>query len=321
MKGQVIAELLAEYAQERMQAEQAAAKIHAQVAEKAPLYGQLGAQLARIMAESVTSGEDAAQKVYELRDAAHTQLAQAGFTPEDLVPAYRCSTCRDTAFVLGENGQKVHCTCYGPRLREKLIARSGLSSGPGHCFDHFDLLIFSDEAAEGLSQRETMKRLLAYAREYCEAFPQNPRRDLTLTGETGLGKTFLADCMAARIMERGFGVLRLTAFRMMEAMRRYHMGRDEENMLEIMLNADLLLIDDLGTEPLLDNISVEYLFTVLNERQQAKRGTIVATNLTPAELRARYTERITSRLFNQECAAVVRLSGKDVRLNRQGGEK
>lgn len=164
-----------------------------------------------------------------------------------------------------------------------------------------------------MTQREAMRRLLEFSKAWAEAFPGNKRRDIVLCGNTGLGKTFLLDCIAARVIERGYTVLRLTAFRLMEAMRARHFGRGEEDMLDVMLGVDVLFIDDLGTEPLLENITLEYLFTVLNERQQAGLSTLVATNLTPAELRARYSERITSRLISSQASAVFLLEGRDVR--------
>ncbi len=314
MRRQIIAELLQEYQRERDDADARAGRLHREVAEKAPLYDRLGAELARIALRSAETGEDPKALVYDLRDRARIQLAEAGYKPEELEPPYRCPLCRDTGYV---DIPKRPCECFERRLREKLIARSGLGSAPGHTFAHFNPDVFSDEAEKGLSQRETMRRLERFARGYAENFPDNEKRDLTFTGPSGLGKTFLADCIAARVMERGFGVLRMTAFRLIEALRRHHMGRDEDGELEIILSADLLLIDDLGTEPLFQNISGEYMFTLINERQQAKKSTIIATNLTLAELRDRYTERFTSRLLNAECAAAVPFSGRDVRLRRR----
>lgn len=315
MRRQIIAELLAEYDQARASAEAKAALKREEIVQKAPLYGRIGSEIARIAVESIQAGQDPAPKVQALRARAKEELAKAGYSQEDLQPPYRCPLCRDTGYV--ETPRKRFCECFQKRLQERVVQRSGLGSAPGHTFDHFDLDVFSDEAQEGsLSQRETMRRLRRFAESYADAFPNNEKRDLTFTGPTGLGKTFLADCIAARVLERGFTVLRMTAFRLMEALRRHHMGRDEENLLDVMLTADLLLIDDLGTEPLLENVSIEYLFAILNERQQAQRATLVATNLTLPELRARYTERITSRLLNGECAAVIPFKGRDVRWRR-----
>ena len=79
---------------------------------------------------------------------------------------------------------------------------------------------------------------------------------------------------------------------------------------------ELLLIDDLGTEPMLENITVEYLFTLLNERRSGRLPTLIATNLTPRELQARYTERIFSRMVDRSDTELLHFIGQDVRLTR-----
>ena len=101
---------------------------------------------------------------------------------------------------------------------------------------------------------------------------------------------------------------------MFEAMRQQHMGSDERfDGFAALIDAPLLLIDDLGTEPMMRNITVEYLFTLLNERIASKRHTVVATNLTPVQLKERYGERVSSRLLDRTRCRAVQLKGKDLR--------
>ena len=76
----------------------------------------------------------------------------------------------------------------------------------------------------------------------------------------------------------------------------------------------LLLIDDLGTEPMMRNITVEYLFTLLNERIAAKRHTVIATNLSPVQLQERYGERVMSRILDRSRGVALKFVGRDVRL-------
>ncbi len=311
MRAQIIALVMQEYAKKRARAE--AAALRAKIVKSAPMYADLGAALAGAMAACAKRGEDADEKLRALRARAEGQLREAGYAPKDLAPRYDCALCRDTGYV--GDAPKRFCSCFEKRLKEEIVLRSGLGSAPGHTFDAFDLSVFSDEAHEGgLSQRANMARMRNFAMDWADAFPGNARKDIVLSGQTGLGKTFLLDCIAARVIGRGYTVLRMTAFRLLEAMRLRHMGRDEDDLLGVLLTAELLLIDDLGTEPLLENISLEYLFTVLNERQQSGLSTLVATNLSPAELRARYSERITSRLLNQERCALFLVKGQDVRI-------
>ena len=159
---------------------------------------------------------------------------------------------------------------------------------------------------------------MAVARRICEdyanQFPESSFRNLLLTGAGGLGKTFLLNCNYARVMDRGLSAVRITAFRMFEAMRQQHVGNDDQfDGFTSLIDAPLLLIDDLGTEPMMRNITVEYLFTLLNERAAARRHTVVATNLTPVQLQERYGERVSSRLLDRSACGAILLKGKDLR--------
>ena len=150
------------------------------------------------------------------------------------------------------------------------------------------------------------------------------RPNLLLYGPGGVGKTFLLNCVFARLLERGFSGVRITAYRMHETMRLKHIGAPEEAQgFEELIQTPILVIDDLGTEPMLRNITVEYLFTLLNERCAAGRATLIATNLSPAELKERYGERVASRLLDRSRCVTVRMAGADLRQGkpRNGGEE
>ena len=177
-------------------------------------------------------------------------------------------------------------------------------------FDRFDAAI----APEADGQRANTVAVKKLCEEYADAFPKNRLRNLLLCGEGGLGKTFLLNCIFERVTSRGFSAVRITAFRMFEAMRQQHFNSGEKfDGFSALIEAPMLLIDDLGTEPMMRNITVEYLFTLLNERAAAKRHTVVATNLTPSQIKNRYGERVASRLLDRTCCAPVLLKGKDLR--------
>ena len=146
---------------------------------------------------------------------------------------------------------------------------------------------------------------------YSEAFPDNPAPNIILTGETGTGKTFMLSCVAARVLERGYTVLALTSARLIELLKKnlYSEGADMERLYSV----DLLLIDELGMEPMLNNVTIESLFAVINERLRRRKAVLVTTNLTPSDIKARYTERIASRLLDKGSSQVYRLSGIDLR--------
>ena len=156
-----------------------------------------------------------------------------------------------------------------------------------------------------------MLKLKAIMQGYAEAFPDNAAPNVILTGETGTGKTFMLSCVAAKVLERGYTVLALTSARLIELLKRnlYSDGTDMERLYSV----DLLLIDELGMEPMLNNVTIESLFAVINERLRRRKAILITTNLTPGDIKTRYTERIASRLLDKSACQVYRLTGVDLR--------
>ena len=104
-----------------------------------------------------------------------------------------------------------------------------------------------------------------------------------------------------------------TAFELNELARLYHIGKSYD--FTDCLNADVLLIDDLGTEPVLKNVTKEYLYNLINIRQINNRATLISTNLSLDNIIERYDERIFSRLANKNLSATIQLFSKDKRIN------
>ena len=236
------------------------------------------------------------------------RLKALGLPENYLEMQYRCPICRDTGYV-GDAPSRF-CECFETRLRARRHEDGSMAGVDEQCFERFDLTRFPE--ADG--QRSQMAVARRICEDYANQFPESSFRNLLLTGAGGLGKTFLLNCIYARVMDRGLSAVRITAFRMFEAMRQQHVGNDDQfDGFTSLIDAPLLLIDDLGTEPMMRNITVEYLFTLLNERAAARRHTVVATNLTPVQLQERYGERVSSRLLDRSACGAILLKGKDLR--------
>ncbi len=186
-----------------------------------------------------------------------------------------------------------------------------------HSFEQFDLNVFPDVSIPGekRSQRDHMRLILRSAQRYAEDFPDNEKPNLIFFGAAGLGKTFVADCIAQRIMERAYLVRRVTAYRLCEIMRKNQFDGSEARAVEGVMDCDLLFVDDLGTEPQTRNTS-GYLFQVINERNMNDRHTIISTNLNPERMEGMYEQRVASRLMDVSRTTAIRFYGEDLRLRK-----
>jgi DNA replication protein DnaC len=235
-------------------------------------------------------------------------LKANGLKPSVLDPIYTCAVCRDEGFVYDPSRRM--CECFESELNRRMLRELGLSDE--HIFENFDASIFSKDGTSPVSQRQVMLRNRDVCQSYADAFPDAAVSDLLFTGQSGLGKTYLMHAIAHRVTERGFTVEYLSAFKLLEVMRRSYFDNNPA-LLDQLIQVPLLLIDDLGTEPLMENITVTQLFNLFNERQNRGMHTVISTNLTIPELKARYTERISSRLLDETRCKTLKFIGDDVR--------
>jgi len=320
-KADLIRSLLAEYQNQRSSNEQA-------LAERIARAGSLDPEIVRLREENRDLAFGTMKKIMtlpseEARREAAQQMKQRGIfnngeirrrlvaagLPEDYLDLqYRCALCRDTGYV-GDAPSRF-CECFETRLRMLQYEDGSMSGVDEQCFARFDLNRFPEENG----QRRWMAATCRSCEEYANAFPDSRFVNLLFTGASGLGKTFLLNCIYERVVSRGHAAVRVTAFRMFEAMRRQHFANSAEDFeFDQLVKAPMLLIDDLGSEPMMRNITVEYLFTLLNERMIARRHTVIATNLTLEEIREHYGTRVYSRLIDRSRWTHLQFNGKDLR--------
>ncbi len=317
-RGELDARLEAEYQKKRADALRAQTAREAQAAALDPKIGvlrrslyqkfEVSARLSLSGPEEARAGMEALRAAVEgTRQEVRTRLKALNLPEGYLDARYECDRCRDSGWL--DEYHRVSCFCRSRREAELLMEDAGLKR-EWRGFNAFDERIFPAEA-----QRKQAIAARALCEAYADRFPENEKPNLLLMGESGLGKTFLLEAIAERVSARRLPVLSVSAFRMLEAMRAYHFGSaGEDAAFRRMVDCDLLLIDDLGTEPMLNNITIEYLFTLFNERGAARLHTVIATNLTPGDLMARYGERVMSRLLDKNFCTALRLTGADLRL-------
>ena len=151
-----------------------------------------------------------------------------------------------------------------------------------------------------------------------QIFVQNFKRcggNLLLYGDTGTGKTFLSHCIGRALLDQGCSVIYFTAFQLFRIFENNVFSKDADasETHEQILDCDLLIIDDLGTE-FSNSFTTSQLFLCLNERLLRGGSTVISTNLDMKELRDLYSERTSSRIISSYTP--IRFFGSDIRIKQ-----
>ncbi len=258
------------------------------------------------------AAEDIPQRMDVLNRRVASLLRQHGFAQDYLDPVCKCKICQDTGYV-GETIRD-QCECFKQEFYRRLYQQMGLPESTTQSFEGFNSELFSAEKLPGksYSQRELMTVIRKNCESYADKYPAVPVKDMLLMGQSGLGKTYLMHAMAKRLIQRGVNVLIISAYKFHEIARKAYMTGDSAAMDDL-LSADVLMIDDMGAEPLMENITIVQWFNLINERQLRGKGTVISTNLMEDELKRRYTERIASRLLGGSQCRLIQFAGGDVR--------
>jgi DNA replication protein DnaC len=234
--------------------------------------------------------------------------------PEDYLQIkYECSKCSDTGYT--EDGKR--CSCLNKQIINNLYSISNMGYMlQKENFNTFDINIFSNEPFknEKLTPRQNMYYILEISEDFCANF-NDTNMNLLLYGSTGLGKTFMCNCIANYLLSKEVSVLYQTAFSLFEIVENHKFNKQsesEENKMNynMIFDCDLLIIDDLGTE-VSNSFTNAELFNIINERLITNKKVIISTNLSLEQLRDTYSERITSRVFNS--FVPLKFYGEDLR--------
>lgn len=297
-------------------------EVYAAVPEFAALdrrIGQLSIDYARErLSHSGTADEEQnlPQQIQRISEEKKELLVRHGFPPDYLQPVYICPDCQDTGYI----GDR-KCHCFERAIVDFLYSQSNLQDIlERENFEYFDLSLYPDDYIEettGQTPRDNMRNILQTAKEFVRCFPEEPA-NLLLYGNTGVGKTFLTNCIARELLEQSHTVVYLTSLKLFDILETYKFDRDlshtEKNAaVSYILDSDLLIIDDLGTE-LNNSFTSSQLYHCIDARLNHRRATIISTNLSFDDLRERYSERIFSRLTSSYI--LLKLTGDDIRLRK-----
>lgn len=258
---------------------------------------------------------EAASALADARQRLAALLAASGRPADALEPRFTCRQCQDTGSVDGRTCECVHKVMQ--QLRRKEI--EALSSLSISSFDTMKLEYYPNilDSATGQNIRAYMEQLLAGLKDYAEDFSPAENESLMLIGNAGLGKTHAALAIAGIVLEKGYDVIYVSSpdfFGKVEASR-FDPSGDAETLLRTASTADLLILDDLGTE-FVTPYFITTFYSLLNNRLGAGLPTIITTNITDGSLlEKRYTEKISSRL---SAFIPFNFIGNDIRVQKAG---
>ena len=245
-------------------------------------------------------GEKNKYNIKDIEDQKNAVLKKLNINKNALIPHYTCTKCNDTGYVDGKM-----CSCLKSLINEELFKQSGLT----HNLQNFNCSNFNL-----FNEPEKIKQIYSTMQKWCEK--DSKYSIIILSGQTGVGKTYLMECMANNLISHQNIVCWTSAFNLNQSLLKFHTTFDGARLSHIsnLLGADYLFIDDLGTEPILRNVTVEGIYNIISDRLEHNKKTIISTNLNLDEIENIYGERIFSRLVNKEKALCVNIENTDLRL-------
>jgi DNA replication protein DnaC len=247
-----------------------------------------------------TEIEKIKQKNLDLQMEKTELLVSNGFSQDFLLPTYNCPKCKDTGYI-----NNLKCTCLQQKIINKLYEQSNLKNTlKKENFDNFDFSLYSKEIKNGVEISQLYNMQMNYKE--CSDFVHNfdtTAKDLLMIGETGLGKTFLCNCIAKDLLDRGKLVLYQTSPDLFSVIEKHKFTNFNDlnfallqSKVDLIYSCDLLIIDDLGTE-ISSSIINTSLFNIINSRMLSNKRTIISTNFSLNDIFDNYSKRISSRLI------------------------
>ena len=326
MSGTILKDLLNEYEIKKLHAEQLADEKKDKLMSTYPEFEKInsdivkcGLNLSREKLESNNAKniDKLKEQLENLKKQKADFLKSINMTENDLLPKYECPICKDTGYITN-NGTSTMCSCLKQKLINISYNKSNINKLDTENFSTFDINMYSDEVNEekyhsSVSPRKNILIIKKIIDDFLANFDNPKGKNLLFTGSPGLGKTFLSNCIAKQLMDLGKIVLYQTAPIMLDNILDCKFGKNNipQNFLENIYNADLLIIDDLGTETM-NNIKFTELFNVINTRILNNKKTIISTNLSIQNLFSIYDERIVSRIVGSY--NICKFFGEDIRF-------
>lgn len=238
-------------------------------------------------------------------------LVDNGYPGDYLAPIFTCARCRDTGTFEGK-----WCECFNKILNtaaaEDLNSHSPLRLSS---FESFNIELYpaTVDPEFGETQRNIMRKNYEECKRFAEEF-NGYGYGLFMMGNTGLGKTHLSLAIANELIGKGYCVIYGSVPELLRRLDKEQFKNAEGDTMELVTDCELLILDDLGAENNTDRYT-SLLYEMINARQSRSLPMIINTNLEMAQIKARYQDRLWSRLFSMR---VLIFRGDDNRLKING---
>lgn len=296
------------------------ADLYEQLPQLREIDNQLHAGMLALTAAAFDFDQDPTEKVAQIRQqnqalqAQRTKLLADHGYEADCLDKPLCPKCSDRGWI-----GSTMCDCLKELCdQEQIKSLSSLLDLGEQSFETFSLDWYSTDYDQelGMSPRDNMVLVEKVCRNYAEKFGKFLIHNLFLTGDPGLGKTFLSACIARVVSQKGFSVVYDTAVTIFTNFEDAKFGRGQgaQEAVDRYLSCDLLILDDLGSE-LTSTMSQSALYTLINTRLMGDKHTVISSNLSLEDIRRRYQPMIASRLEGEY--RELTFVGQDIRVLRK----
>lgn len=325
--------LLTEYEQKRRKAQMDAENYKQELYKKHPKLEEIENKINKLAIEKAKSALGTATnqlnydlQIDSLKNEKQKYITSKNIDIKKINPQYECKECQDTGYIQDSNNKTTMCNCLKQKMLDLSYNNSNLSNIKKDTFENFNINKFSDEINTQkykikCSPRENILNIKKACEKFIENFENLEEKNLLFIGNTGLGKTYMSNCIANELLKRGKTVLYQTSPVLLETIidKKFnkYKNQNSDEFYKNILNVDLLIIDDLGTENA-NSLTIGELFTIINTRilnlNNKPTKTIISTNLSIEQIFKIYEERIGSRIAGYY--NIYQFFGEDLRLKK-----